>query len=251
MSNRITSLPSIAEMPLCKVDEAYSTDSLINLAVLPVDDAELRAAAINALVIETHETNVRGGVDFEKCQEANNKLHNISARTPGGIAWKLLEALSCVETERGDEWCWWRYMIQSAAGDALELERQRSSMFCEFADDVALVLMERRGDLIIKANAPDGDDRQAAESARRKILEEASALERLLADTPAKSIDGAIGKLMVLSQMMDAGRAPDGRDERLLKSAITDIQRLTGRSDRDASSPVLAEQPAAPAIAAE
>ncbi len=94
--------------------------------LIPPDDAALRAAAANELVtFERDNVSVGGGLSSDQCKNMLNGLSEVPARTPGGLAWKLATILSFFSTE--EDWQWWRYLLQSAVHDAIELERVRAA----------------------------------------------------------------------------------------------------------------------------
>ena len=89
---RCAALPALADLPLAKPDAPYSLDEVLRIAVIPIDDVQLRAVAIEQFVVGTAAMH-SVGVDFGgREKELSDRLHQISAVTPGGIAYKLLES---------------------------------------------------------------------------------------------------------------------------------------------------------------
>jgi hypothetical protein len=128
-----TNLPSVAELPLPAAYSYSSFDEMARMALIPTDDARLRAHIIEQFQVSNRWNNMAGGNPelaalIERSKKLNLETSNIPACTPGGVAWKLSEALDIIQDEKDDEWCYWRYLIASAAVDCINLERARSSL---------------------------------------------------------------------------------------------------------------------------
>jgi hypothetical protein len=124
-------LPTLAELPFHGDETYHDHETLARLALIPVDDVALRAAAIEEFDVSCQAMAANGGSrEFDrllaKSRDLSQRLPNIRAATPGGIAWKLLDAIASMrEEEGGDDWYGWKFMITSACEDAMNLERQR------------------------------------------------------------------------------------------------------------------------------
>jgi hypothetical protein len=112
-------IPTLVEVPPLQ-DGVRNWEELLWIAMIPADDAALRAAAI-ALHNKTEEGSCRSLVDDLK------QLSSIPAKTPGGLAWKLATVFDFYKPDEaaGEHWTWPAYLLQSALSDALEHERAR------------------------------------------------------------------------------------------------------------------------------
>jgi|GEM_PF-6658848 hypothetical protein len=132
-SSRCSSaLPNFDEVPSLPSGWSRHDDSLLRLGLIPHDDRDLREAAVALFVAEEHQANdlspdvspeVKSAELLDKLQDALGDISSAHAHTPGGIAWKIAEALSFFNDEA--EWLWWRHLLHSAVIDAIELERAR------------------------------------------------------------------------------------------------------------------------------
>jgi len=120
----MSALPTLAEIPPLPAGHSRQTDDLILTALIPREDAEFRAAVMRVFMEEEIESITPGGGLNPGGIHRFTGLSDIPARTPGGLAWKLAQALDYWRDE--EEWPWWRYLLQSALVDAIELERHRA-----------------------------------------------------------------------------------------------------------------------------
>jgi hypothetical protein len=112
----MSSIPTLAEVPLLK-EGMRDWEDLLRIAMIPAEDAALRAAAVSL-----HNKSEKSGT--ESLVDDLGKLSDVPAKTPGGLAWKLAMALRYFQEDEGD-WNWASYLLQSALTDALEHERAR------------------------------------------------------------------------------------------------------------------------------
>lgn len=121
-----TGLPSLREVPLGHDSGWRDYEVMMRMAMIPYDDPKVRQAATRLFVAqESYVQTVNPDEDAYKQQLLD--LSNSSARTPGGVAWKLATVLAAIEPDNG-EWQWWHYLMQSALVDALEQERARQDI---------------------------------------------------------------------------------------------------------------------------
>lgn len=221
------SLPTIDELPPPRGGGFCDDEDMLRFALLPPEDAELRAAAVSLFADNERD----GGTSDAAAESYRDKLKDLSShpsRTPGGIAWKLAKILAYFADE--DHWEWWRYLLRSALVDAIDLERARSAPVG--GREIVCHLAARRQRLIQRQH--ELGDQAGAETAAEqgRLYGEWTALTGLIADTPAESLRDVAAKLRVLQEEMRSGEVTDDRDDRLIVGAIGDCERLAAHTRR-------------------
>lgn len=201
-------LPSVSELPPAKITEHYLLDDLLRASVIPADDAALRALALDIVKHDTAGNHAPAGGDIDAARDLTARLHDTRAKTPGGLAYKLLELLDIERIEHGEAWHFSRYLLQSAAADAIEMERERGK---QKADPVVL-LWQRRAGLTAAYEALQGvvvakgwdtvskDNRAAigaAEDLRSAVIDARCVLDREIIATTPTSREGYRIKLIL------------------------------------------------------
>src|SRR6266446_1819126 len=118
-------LPTFDEIPPASSSVGRDLDGFLRLQLLPSDDADLRAKATEWFIASERQDGTEGTLSHDEFQIVLKRLSDVPARTPGGLAWKLVTVLDYFADE--EKWDWWRLLLQSAVLDAIELERCRAA----------------------------------------------------------------------------------------------------------------------------
>ena len=118
-------LPLLSEVPLRPYGHRRDIADLLRLALIPAEDAEFRAKAVAYFVDyeRVDDAVPRDLLEFDASDRLID-LADVPARTPGGVAWKIAEALAFFDTD--ERWDWWRYLLNSALADVIDFERVRA-----------------------------------------------------------------------------------------------------------------------------
>ncbi len=217
-------MPTLEELPRLTGKNSRHTYDLMNLALIPVDDAQLRAAVLAYFKRAEDELN---DIITDKSRSHVDDLRDLAgtvALTPGGIAWKLATAVSFWKDD-SEPLEWWQFMVQDALSDVIELERARRSAVSASTQDIAVVLVDRWADLQRRHDMlpePEGDEQ------REQLCQEWISIARMLCEIPATSVDGIVAKLRLLKSQIEAGSWADNHDQKLCDSIAEDVRRICG-----------------------
>ncbi len=194
----ITYWPTLAEIPSPNPGANRAGEDFMRLALIPSDDAGVRAIAVKLFLLEEHNSNAQVR-DMVSSEDILRDLSAVPAKTPGGISWKIAEALDYFRDD--NEWPWWRYLLQSAMVDALELERARAAaVFAQAADPDAELkrLWQKAQDARTQANAANDEK---CDLLVRDVIHPAQVA---VAELPANTVAGLSVKLQMLVEDLTA-----------------------------------------------
>jgi hypothetical protein len=236
----VSTLPTLDEVPPVPNGTSRDDKGLVRLSIIPRYDTELRAMGVKLFVMSEHQSNTVGGTGKDGQKIYHDLLLDFSscpARTPGGLAWKLVEVTDMIESEineAGENWSWWKYLAKSAVSDALELERTRqAAVVPDPLFDLARRCEESQAHIRHLEKTREEDDPEH-ELKWQAALNHDRALHEEVRDTPATTLVGVAMKTIVAGMIKRIGFPAGAEAEFLdiedfiLLSAADDAKRLLG-----------------------
>jgi hypothetical protein len=222
-------------------------DEEMRLALIPPDDVEFKKKAIEFFLAGELANNACGEeIDRTMAEDRRlaAELELTRALTPGGIAWRLSEAVRVMENEE-EPHTWAIEVIRAALADAIEQERARRISRLDWPGEndqsarLSANFIELNRRLSDAENRVDECARNSPHRARLEALAAAandarSAVIDELISVPANTAAGLRGKLRVLSafaENLDAADNPEAPyvAPRIFASVMDDLDRLTAR----------------------